>query len=396
MAQSLLPSALEDRRMNLRVVDSLPAKGYPGYVNGTQRMGTVSDLYGWTKVLAHITLSPDEGYALTDKAAPHALYELMLMSAGDSHRPGLHDHSPAFGKAFGMVAACFAEHCRAYDLTPVVSWSYDPNTLDRESIQGEKRFHAHLVGRTRAERAAVAAKAIRARELAATRSRRIVEEASVLGALLSADCVDRDALRVLEPVPVLSTPTATATAQFLLPQGWETLTNPELHDDMVYIHRKLRRVYDEIIRTCTTGTAGLWRRPAVQAFDPDDIQIPLRTETRAALAHYLGALRPELLSDEAGPSERSRTTHVYPLADLAYAVTIAQQDGKVYLHLRANVFSDLGGAGISIIDGIIVKTKKGVGDMRKDEIAARAAFQTDYLHKLHRHPLAVRALFPRL
>ncbi|WP_241672250.1 hypothetical protein [Streptomyces sp. IB2014 016-6] len=48
------------------------------------------------------------------------------------------------------------------ELSPVVSGSYDPNTVDRESIQSEKRFHAHLVGRTRKERADVTAKSVRA------------------------------------------------------------------------------------------------------------------------------------------------------------------------------------------------------------------------------------------
>lgn len=390
----LLPSALEDRRRDVRVVDSLAAKGYPGYVNGVQRMGTVNEVYGWTKVHAHINVSPDEGYALTDKRSPHALYELMLMSAGTAHLPGLHDHSPEFAAALGVVAARFAEHCRDYELSPVVSWSYDPNTLDRESIQGEKRFHAHFVGRTHKERAEVAARATRAGRLSTLRSRRIVEEASVLGALVSADVVDGDALRVLQPVPALSTPTATATAQFLLPQGWEGLANPHFHADVVYIHRKLRAMYDEIMRACATGESGVWQRPAVREFEPEDIDVPLRATTRAALAHYLRALRPEVL--DGGPLARSRATHLYPLADLAYAVTIAEQEGQLYLHLRVNVFSDLGGAGISIIDGVIVKTKKGVGDMRVDEIAARSAFQADYLRRLHLHPTAARALFPRL
>ncbi|MFI9031133.1 hypothetical protein [Streptomyces sp. NPDC053560] len=393
MSRQLLLAALENRRKDVRVVDSLPAKGFPGFVNGVQRMGTVHDVYGWTNVHAHINISPDEAYALTDKRSPHALFELMLMSAGATSRPGLHDHSPEFGKALGTIAARFAEHCHACELGPVVSWSYDPHTVDRESIQGEKRFHAHFVGRTQAERAAVEARAVRAGRLSTVRSRRIVEEASVLGALLCADIVDGDALRVLEPVPALSTPTATATAQFRLPQGWESLASPDLPADLAYIHRKLRKMYDEILRVCTTGTAGKWRRPMTREFDPQHIDVPLRAATRAALAHYLRGLRPELLSE---PAKRSRKPYVYPLADLAYAVTIAEQGSEVFLHLRTNVFSDLGGAGISIMDGVIVKTKKGVGDMRADEIAARAAFQGDFLRMLHRHPMVARALFPRL
>lgn len=384
MARSLLPQHLEERRMNLRVLDSLPAKGYPGYVNKTGRLRTVNHLYDRTTVLGHVSLSPDEAYALTNKRSPHALYEIMVISAGNTHRPGLHDHSPQFGKAFGVMADSFAHHCHAYDLTPVVSWSYDPKTLDRESIQGEKRFHAHLVGRTKTERETVATQAVRAGQLSTHRARRIVEEASILGSLLSTDCVDPHALRVLVPTPALATPTATVTAQFLLPNGWQSLTTPELHDDLTYIHRTLRRTYDEITRTCTTGTTGLWERPVVQEFNPDDIDIPLRTQTRATLTHYLRALRPDILTSGQN-SDRSRATHVYPLADLAYAVTIAEQNGKVYLHLRTNLFSDLGGAGISILDGTIVKTKKGVGTLRADEIAARDAFQMEYLGQIHRH-----------
>ncbi|MFD3998999.1 hypothetical protein [Streptomyces sp. NPDC058583] len=380
--------------MNLRVVDSLPAKAFPGNVEGPRRLRTVTHLYNRTTVLGHVSLSPDEAYAITDKTSPHALYEVMIVSAGNTIRSGFHDHSRGFGQAFGVMAHSFANHCREYDLAPIVSWSYDPNTLDRASIQGEKRFHSHFVGRTKADRETVAATAVRAAQLPTTRARCIVEEASILGSLLSADCVDRDALRVLVPVPALSTPMATLTAQFLLPNGWESLTSPGLHDDLSYIYRALRRTYDEIIGTCTTGTSGLWKRPTVREFDADKIGIPLRPETRATLAHYLRALRPDLLSDGSA-SGRTRSAHIYPLADLAYAVIIAEQDGKVYLHVRANVFSDLGGAGTSFLDGVIVRTQKGVGTLRRDEIAARGAFQTEYLEQIRRHRLASQVIFPR-
>ncbi len=393
MARSLLPQHIEDARAAVPVLDSLPAKGYPGYTGGTGRLRSIGQLYDRTKVFGRITLSPDEAYALTNKRAPHALYELMVISGGTSQRPGLHDHSAEFVRGLGIMADAFAAHCRPYDLTPVVSWSYDPATLDRESIQGEKRFHAHLVGRTLAERATVAAKAVPAGQLSATRARRIVEEASVLGSLISADIVDLDALRVLAPVPALSTPTATVTAQFELPDGWTSLTHPALYDDITYIHRKLRRTYDEIVRVATTGTTGHWQRPMVRELDPDDISVPLRPATRAVLAHYLRALRPEALAEGRG-RDRARDTHVYPLADLAYAVTIAEQAGKVYLHLRVNLFSDLGGAGISIIDGVIVKTKKGVSTLMPADIAGREAFQAEYLSRIPRHPYAARIFFP--
>jgi hypothetical protein len=103
-----------------------------------------------------------------------------------------------FGLALGAVTACFAEHCQADGLYPVLSWSYDPATIDRESIQGEKRFHAHLVGRTQYELQRVDALTVPARAYPTRQRRRIVDEASVLGAMLAADCLAGVRLKAVE------------------------------------------------------------------------------------------------------------------------------------------------------------------------------------------------------
>jgi hypothetical protein len=52
----------------------------------------------------------------------------------------------------------------------------------------------------------------------------------------------------------------------------------------------------------------------------DQVRLPLSAASRTALAHYLTGLQPGLLADstfDADPRNRDRTTHVYPLADLA-------------------------------------------------------------------------------
>ncbi|UQA97461.1 ParA family protein [Streptomyces halobius] len=347
---ALLPPDLEELRSRLPAVDSLPVKGFPKQSTAVRRLRTVQHLYERAGVLAHIGFAPDEGYALTDKTSPHGVHELMMISAGRSHRPGLHDHSPAFAGALGVIASCFAAHCAERDLSPAVSWSYDPATRDRESIQGEKRFHAHLIGRTAGERAWVAEHAQPAGSLSPMRRRRIAEEASVLGALLAADCIDPDALRVLIPVPALSSPAATTSAVFTLPGGWEEFTAPGLYEDLVYVHRKLTRIYDEIIRACTLGVSGIWKRPAVDPGRVDEVRLPLTVPTRDALAHYFAALRPGVLDgiQGAGACGRQAVTHVYPLAGLAYAVTFTQAGNRLHAHVRANVFSDLGGAAVFI------------------------------------------------
>lgn len=391
---SLLPADLEARRAAVPVVDSLPVKGLPNR-DAARHLRTVTHIYERTGVLAHIGFAPDEGYVLVDKGNPHALNELMVMSAGRSMRPGLHDHSSAFATALGALAACFAAHCEDFDLYPVVSWSYDPATRDRESIQGEKRFHAHLVGRTPRERALVAERARPAGELAARRRRRIVEEVSVLAAAMAADCFDLDALRVLAPIAPSTSAAATATIQMRVDGGWAAFADGALYADLVYVHRKLRRVYDAIMQACGTGQAGDWTRPHIDPDRVQDVRLPLRNATRDALGHYLTALRPDVIDQPAWQRrDRSTATHLFPLADLAYSVAFAADRGILYAHVRVNVFSDLGGAGVTQIDGTTVKVKKNVGVAREDECAARTAFQAAYLSRLRHHPLAGQALFP--
>ena len=99
----------------------------------------------------------------------------------------------------------------------------------------------------------------------------------------------------------------------------------------------------------------------------------------------------------ADPRNRDRTTHVYPLADLAYSVCFSEQDGDLFAHIRLNVFSDLGGAGVSVINGVMVKIRKGVGIYDEEELAARASFQRGFLTALRRDPaLGETALYPVL
>jgi hypothetical protein len=399
---SLLPAALESARGAVPVTDPLTVKGCPGYAPTAQpgRLAEVVQIWRRSGVLAHVGVGPEESYMLIDKRHPHAEREVMMMSSGARVLAGLHEHSAAFGMALGAVAACFAEHCRTAGLYPVLSWSYDPATVDRESIQGEKRFHAHLVGRTAAELKRVDGLAVPARACPPLRRRRIVDEASVLGAALAADCLADTRLRAMEMVEPLSTPQATAALQLRVPGGWGAFTDPGLLADLAAVHGTLRRIYNAVAAACLTGPSGTWRRPALDPAQADNVQLPLTATARSALGHYLTALRPELLTDittYTDPGNRAWTTHVYPLADLAYSVCFSEHHGVLFGHVRINVFSDLGGAGVSVINGTVVKIRKGVGVYDEPELAARAAFQRDFATALRRHPEhGSAALYPQL
>ncbi|HUY44575.1 MAG TPA: hypothetical protein VMV92_02440 [Streptosporangiaceae bacterium] len=398
----LLPPRLEAARCAVPVADPLTVKGCPGYAPKAQplRLSEVSLIWRRTGVLAHVGTGPDESYMLLDKRHPHAQHEIMMMSAGTHLRPGLHDHSPAFAAALGAMTACFAGHCRTAGLYPVLSWSYDPATIDRESIQGEKRFHAHLLGRTEHELALAAGLALPAGAYPSRRRRRTVDEACVLGAMLAGDCLATVRLHALQLIEPLSTPQATACLQLRVPRGWQSFTGAALFADLRTLHRVLRRIYDVIAHACLTGAVGTWQRPEVDASQAGRIPLPLSPASRDALAHYLTALQPSLLADTgfyADPRNRDRTTHVYPLADLAYSVCFSEHHGELFAHIRLNVFSDLGGAGVSVINGTVVKVRKGAGTYDEEELAARAAFQRSFLTGLRRHPdLGAAALYPLL
>lgn len=399
MANPLLPPELEAARAAVPIVDSLPAPGYatPRAPNNVRAMRSLESIYARSGVLAHVGLGPDEAWVATDKTFPHALYELMIMSSGESILPGLHDHSPAFEKSMGAMAAVFAEHCDAWRLSPVISWSYDPVTVDRESIQGEKRLHTHFIGRTAEELDVVRRQAVPAAQSPLVRQRRIVEEASVLAGVLAADCLDPAALRTLEPVPPLSSPAATATIQLRVRDGWAALAEPDLFQDLRTVHKTLRTIYDRVAEACFIGESGPWRRPGIDPSGVDAIDLPLGDRAREALGHYLQGMRPELLNDTdrlRNPDNRDWTTHVYPLADLAYSVCFSSHQGDLYAHVRVNVFSDLGGAGMSVLDGTVVKTRKGEHIMTPQEEAQRIEFQREFLDVVRLHPLGAQALFP--
>jgi hypothetical protein len=380
----------------------MAVKGRPG-CSPRGRPGELAEaglIWRRTGVLAHVGIGPDESYMLIDKRHPHGQHEIMVMSAGNRLQPGLHDHSPTFAAALGALTACFAGHCRPAGLYPVLSWSYDPATTDRESIQGEKRFHAHLIGRTTQELAVIAGIALPAGAYPARQRRRTVDEACVLGAMMAGDCLATVRLHVLEIIEPLSTLQATSCLQLRVAGGWQSFTDPALFADLRTIHRVLRGIYDATARACLTGAVGQWQRPALDASRVGQVRLPLRAASRDALAHYLAGLQPGLLADTefyADPRNRDRTTHVYPLADLAYSVCFSEHHGELFAHVRLNVFSDLGGAGVSVVNGVIMKVRKGVGTYDGDELAARAAFQRGFLTTLRQHPdLGAAALYPFL
>lgn len=385
----LLPPELDKARAAIPVACPLEIPGRPtcSARHRTRDLANVMNIWSRTQVLAHTGTGPGESWMLVDKQYPHALREVMVMSAGARVRPGLFQHSAAFARSVAAVGAAFAGYCHHNGFYPVLSWSYDPATTDRESIQGEKRFHAHLTARTPADLETVRALTRPLTTYPPQRQRRVVDEATVLAAVLAAGRLPP--LEHLGPAAPLSGPHATASLALRIPGGWDAL--PGALDDLSTVHGVLEGIYADVTSAWTAGQAGIWHRPHLLA---QPRWRPFTGAAGDALGHYMRALVPGAAAGVSDATPRRRATHVYPLAGLAYSVVISEDAGQLWAYVRPVVFSDLGGAGVTMINGTVTKVTKGIGVFTAQQMGERAAFQGEFLSWLRRSPHGGAAFCP--
>lgn len=251
------------------------------------------------------------------------------------------------------------------------------------------------MGRTPAEMDTVRRRVVPASALIPVRRRRIVEESSVLAALILYDCRELVRLHTLTVSP-FSAPTAPAAGfRLRLTDGWASLSNPYFASDLRALHHLLEMILQHVCQVCLRGESDLWIRPRVATSDCSSVDLPLRASTRRVLEYYLAALRPDASTrDLVSRLDRYRLAHIYPLAGLAYSMCVSQEGDGVFLYVRVNVFSDLGGAGVSVLDGKLVKIRKGVGTLSPMQLRRRGRFQRDYLTRLRSGTFGEEALFP--
>jgi hypothetical protein len=89
------------------------------------------------------------------------------------------------------------------------------------------------------------------------------------------------------------------------------------------------------------------RASAKSTAAPASIYWPGQQQRSCTSGAWAGRARLDSRADTgfyADPRNRHRTTHVYPLADLAYSMCFSEHHSQLFAHVRLNVFSDLGGA----------------------------------------------------
>lgn len=389
---NLLPREFAGPRSCVLVADSLRIPTHPFPLTDVRpgQLNSSEELHSLSHVLGQIVVpdSPnDERLVFVDKANPHAVHDLMVISGGHETVSGIYDHSDAF--VYGVLGqiASFARSAKEQGHYPVVSWSYDPDTLDRASGQGEKRFHAHFVGRTSQEVEQVHAIERPLGELPLSRQRRIADEFSLVANYAIVDMLrDKklDGLRLVQP---FSTPQAKLGLQFEVEGGWDSFTDQTqaLGDSMKTINAVHCRLFDRFVSVLAEGSFGRWERPRLvnEAADravESGREIGLSADALRLLSHYVANLHPELLeafyvNKFAQNPDSGWCAYLYPLGGPSHSTCITEVDGVVKGHVRANMFTDLGGAGVALVDGVMTKVKKTDTPMTASEYESRKNFQ---------------------
>lgn len=389
---NLLPAEFAEPRSAVLVADSLRIPTHPFPLTAVQpgQLNSAEELHALSRVLGQESvpgIDTEEQLTFVDKANPHAVHDLMLISGGDVVISNVFAHSGPFISGVMGAIAGFARSAKAQGLTPVVSWSYDPDTVDRASGQGEKRFHAHFVGRTSTEVARVHEIEKPLGELSRVRQRRIADEFSLVGGYAMADALQDEALDGLTVMPPFSTPQSKLCLQFEVDGGWDSFADQAqvVGDGLKKIDAVYHTLFRRFVAELTDGRFGQWERPVLVDNAAERVTeladgMKLSPEAAKLLGHYVANLHPSLLE----PAYTGRftqnpdsdwCTYLYPLGGPSYTTCITEVDGIVKGHIRPNMFTDLGGAGVALVDGVMTKVKKTDIPMSASEYQSRRDFQ---------------------
>jgi hypothetical protein len=342
--------------------------------------------------------------ALVDKAAPHALNDLMLteVSPGPGIKSTALDVSPATGRILWRTGANFVRFCadpeviRAFGLDGGelrLALNCDPNTWDRESVQAAKQFHLHLLYWTRAELAPLAGAArLGARADPRVRRQALDPVSFLAGRLLT------EALAGLEPgIPgsrVLP-PDDDAILRGERPfgwvvalPGWEVLETPAFERLVRGVHLGLTGLAARLGETFTghPEPPPPWTRHPL--LPPDRLReriaaLDYSERVRAGLGQLAEVLHdlPPRCARRLARGPAATRMHLMTLNQPSYALALHAASPEwsacpVWLSVQPRLFSGIGGAGLLSLAGVpSVRVLRGQGAFGDDQWRARARFQ---------------------
>ncbi len=355
---------------------------------------------------------PRDRLALIDKAAPHALFDLMLseVSPPSAEHPSKADASavaPATGRILWQTAANFRRFVanpairRAFDLEggwPQLALNCDPHTNDRESVQALKQFHLHLIY----WRACELQPLQQAERLADQRDpdlvRQCLDPLSFLGpALLHQRLARLDLARagvnLLPPDPAATCAGRQPLGCLLQLAHWDVLATAAFEQLIRSLHRCLVETATLLLRAFTGAAQppAPWRRHRLlpRARIAEQLgRLGLGAENEAgllALAQRLHDL-PAPVAESLRRASAARRMRCMTLNQPAYSLTLSPMDargteasaadGPLLLSLQVKLLSGIGGAGLLSFPALpSVRVLRAQGCFTEAHWQRRADFQ---------------------
>ena len=326
--------------------------------------------------------------ALIDKKFAHAVEEVMWLHAGEAPIATLSDfitNDPNGDKTsnlFTQMASC-AEAAEAQNGYVSLSWSSDPDTHHRPSIQGEKRLHFHLTSRN-SELDALPEVTTPISDLSFIDNRRLAEKYSFVATAYLTD--------LLEARPELGIKTSPIHPCVLSIEigEWADLATPETQKTIATFLDIAENQYGDILGRL--GGEDEYGRISPDC--PSDPYESIKTASGldessvglALLARYVRELKTlrqrqntrSPLPGSIDNSLKGQKKHLYtalaPSKGISYAGSFSKHDGVLYFHFRPCKFSDLGGAGCAFLQGMPVRVKKGTVPMSSEQLDSRKRF----------------------
>jgi len=353
----------------------------------------------------------DDRLALVDKASPHAFHDLMVTGLASPPHPGPRDVPPLIGRVLWRTASSFVRFVSRPKVLQdfaleggrlQLALNCDPNTLDRESCQADKQFHLHLLYWTRPELTPLA----KPRRLGSIGDpmlrRQALDPLAFLGARLIHECLANlpltDCGASLLPLQEDAALSGQCPLGCLIRiPGWSLLEDPAFESLVRGIDRRIGATAAELLVAFTghQEPPTSWHRHPLlprRQIQANLKRQPWSDQVRCGLGLLAERLRdlPPNLAQRLGRGPASRRKHHMTLNQPCYSLNLCaparnlaarplDKTPEVWLIVQTKLFSGIGGAGLSSLEGVpSVRILRGKGAFSLEQWHHRARFQREF------------------
>jgi len=374
----LLPKYLNDKRDKTIIAARFPApiipleKNFIPLDNLKQNLTEFQHFQESSKPFLLQQINQNLGFF--DKPKPHSLFELMVMQSGYNQQAGFFDLPEINQQECLKIFHKFVQYSKSLDLTPIISFSYDPHTTTRPPSQSVKRFHAHLVARSKQEINDLSSHKAYLHKFDTFYKRRVIDEFSIVAgyvlAEIYANVFINSPFKVYKPFEIYDLPNMVISLS-----SWDELEKSSFYTVFKTMHFYITEIMSSLFSSSSSQS------DLLQTFLNYQNKFNFSTETLDLVKFFINKLKLDILSGKDYKSFQQNSKileHTVPLSGPAYSTSFFEKDNQILLNIRPVLFSSVGGAGIVPMDGLLTQIQRSAYTVNTDEIKKRKIFQEGF------------------